>query len=299
MPSSKPNRTKRLPAGRWWEPQGRRVRDCARNGAFTLIELLVVISIMVIMMGLAATLMRPDLEGRRAREAARVLNVYIASARNRALEIGRPVGVVFHRLPNPNGTPSAVPAALSMDQVEVPPPFAGLGTSAAVQVIDVTLMSNGSYYWPNPNNPTGPGYTVLKVRVRFATPDFAANLVHPGDLMQLGGQGPYYTIVPDTSPNAGSLPLSGQYQNYTSCSQQGQDPSSFNFFPQGLTADSNANAWVGNYWLTLRLDPNYAQQTPWPKNPSAWPESEEPVSFSILRQGQQWFNGANGVVQGR
>ena len=39
-----------------------------------------VISIMVIVMGLAATLMRPDLDGRRAREAARALNVYISSA---------------------------------------------------------------------------------------------------------------------------------------------------------------------------------------------------------------------------
>ena len=83
--------------------------------------------------------MRPDLEGRRAREAARALNVYISSVRNRAMETGRPCGLILHRLANPNGTPSPIAAALSMDQCETPPTFAGLSTGAVVQVIDATF----------------------------------------------------------------------------------------------------------------------------------------------------------------
>jgi prepilin-type N-terminal cleavage/methylation domain-containing protein len=272
----------------------------AARGAFTLVELMVVITIMVIVMGLAATMMRPDIEGRRVREAARMVNVYLSSARNRAIEIGRPCGVVLHRLVNPNGTPSPVAAAMSMDQVESPPPFAGQNLGAAVEVIDVTFLANGDYYWPvNTNNPTGPGYTVLKVRVRCSPNDFYGStnlsLVHPGDLVQLGGQGPYYTIVsPDTSPNVSSLALAGAggYQDYPLCSHPGQDPSSIDFSGGTLDTADPLKAFVGNYWLTVRLDPSNSMQTPWPPSPKTSAATDTswspPVPFSILRQGQAW-----------
>jgi type II secretory pathway pseudopilin PulG len=229
--------------------------------------LLVVISIMVIMMGLAATLMRPDLEGRRAREAARALNVYISSARNRAMETGRPCGLILHRFS------AGVPAALSMDQCETPPTFAGLSTGAVVQVIDATF-NGGAYYWPDHS-------TILKVRVRYSPSDFGPNLVHPGDLVQLNGEGPYYTILQKDS-NSG-LALSSQYTDYPLCAAGGSsDPTSFDF--SGGTEDSANSTWVGNHWLTLRLDPSYLQQTPWPKAGSSWPQTEQPLTFSVLRQ---------------
>ena len=68
---------------------------------FTLIEMLIVITIMLILVGAAATAMRPATEGRRIREAARAINVYLSSARNRAMETGRPCGVTFHHFHNP------------------------------------------------------------------------------------------------------------------------------------------------------------------------------------------------------
>ena len=73
--------------------------------AFTLIEMLVVVAIMMVLVAAAATRMRPASEARRIRESARALNVYLGSARNRAMETGRPCGVILHRFIS--GTPLA------------------------------------------------------------------------------------------------------------------------------------------------------------------------------------------------
>ena len=104
---------------------------------------------MVIVMGLAATMMRPDLDGRRAREAARSVNVYLASARNRAMETGRDCGVILHRR-----SPRACLPPLSIDQVEVPPTFAGQNIGAVVRVQDWTGRDR---YWTD-------GSTILLVQ---------------------------------------------------------------------------------------------------------------------------------------
>lgn len=80
--------------------------------AFTLIEMLIVISIMMILAVAAANMMGPSMDGRRVREAARALNVYLSSARNRAMEIGRPCGVTLRRLNNTS-------AVMTLDQCEV------------------------------------------------------------------------------------------------------------------------------------------------------------------------------------
>ena len=69
---------------------------CARG--LTLVELLVVISIMVLLTAAVLRMMRFDTDGRRVREAARALNVYLGSARSHAIETGRPCGVMFRRL---------------------------------------------------------------------------------------------------------------------------------------------------------------------------------------------------------
>ncbi len=262
MASSKPNRAKRLPAGRRWEPRGRGVSACTRNGAFTLIELLVVISIMVIMMGLAATLMRPDLEGRRTREAARALNVYISSARNRAIETGRPCGFILHRFS------VAVPAALSMDQCETPPTFAGSNVTSVVRVQD----------WSN-STTSFSGSTVLKVQVRGTNgaSDFYKNLLHRGDLVQLNGQGPWYTIGLDSkNTNPADFPLVGAGSNIASY----DDMTSIDFT---VGTDPNGDGWIEDKWLTLWLPAVYTQQTPWPKAGATW---SQPVAFSVLRQAQ-------------
>jgi len=109
--------------------------DRSRRG-MTLVELLVVITIMVVMLGLSATMFKPAGESRRVREAAREVAVYLSSARNRAIETGRPCGVMFRRL-----SPT-MPCAMTIDQCEVPPPYGGdtEGSMAMVQMNSATSM---------------------------------------------------------------------------------------------------------------------------------------------------------------
>jgi type II secretory pathway pseudopilin PulG len=225
--------------------------------------MLVVITIMAILLGLAATMMRPDLEGRRTREAARAVNVYFSSARNRAMETGRPCGVILHRVS------PAVPAAMSMDQCEVPPTFAGQNFTSVVRVQD----------WSASATSLPAGSTVLKAQVQGTSGaiDFSKNLLHRGDLVQLNGQGPWYTIVLDTTnTNPADFPLVGQGSYLNT-----DDLTSIDF-TQGKDTSIPPDNWIDTNWLTLQLAPAYAQQTPWPKGAgNGW---SQPVPFSVLRQ---------------
>ncbi len=149
---------------------------------FTLIEMLIAITIMVMLMALAATTLVPAGESRRLREAARALNVYLGSARNRAMETGRPCGVTFHRF----GT---LPCSMSIDQCEVPPCYCG-DTEQSAATLSVT-------------SPTTITATLLT--------DTPLGLIRPGDLVQFNCQGPYYTIAPtsgSTNPVDGNGYLS-------------------------------------------------------------------------------------------
>ena len=147
--------------------------------------MLIVITIIVILVGMATTLMRPDTEGRRIREAARMINVYISTARNRAMETGRPCGVVLETF---NGTD----AVMLLDQCDVPPLYCGEteGSVARVQydsatTVRVTLQTTGG-----------------------ATEPLPECMVRRTDLIQFNGQGPMYSIdnttpvgSDDTKPN--------------------------------------------------------------------------------------------------
>jgi type II secretory pathway pseudopilin PulG len=131
--------------------------------------MLVVVTIMMMLLAAAATRMRPANDARRVREAARALGVYLSTARNRAMETGRPCGVILHRFTG------ATAAVMSLDQCEVPPTYAGDTTGATMQV-------------------TVSGSTVTTT----TTSGFTNTLVANGDLIQFNGQGPYYTITDRT-----------------------------------------------------------------------------------------------------
>ena len=163
--------TPRRPAS----PHPRRPDPRPSTDGFTLIELLVVISIMVLLLGLTATMIRPDREGRRVREAARSVNVYLSSARNLAMETGRPCGVTFRSF-------NSTAAAMDADQCEVPPSYAGetIGSMAVVvnngTTIQATLTDGSGNYESIPYG-----------------------MVKEDDLIQLNLQGPLYTIENDPS----------------------------------------------------------------------------------------------------
>jgi prepilin-type N-terminal cleavage/methylation domain-containing protein len=145
----------------------------SRSG-FTLIEMLIVITIMLLLTLAALVMLTPALENRKVREATRMVNSYLSSARSRAMETGRPCGVLFH------GISSSTLAASTMDQCEVPEAFAGDSTTSSVTVI-------GSV--------SGTTATIT------ATPSdsFNTTLIAIGDKIQFNGQGYLYTITDVTT----------------------------------------------------------------------------------------------------
>ncbi len=143
----------------------------ARRG-LTLIELLIVIGVLVALVAVAAPNLRPAVESRRMREAARQVSTYFSSAHSRAIELGRPCGVMIERFA---GEPRV---GMVLHQVETPPPYAGESLGAVCQVRMTSYTALGQ----------------ATVAVQFA-PALGLNLVYPGDQIQFNGQGPYYTIT--------------------------------------------------------------------------------------------------------
>jgi len=148
-----------------------RLPPASRRG-ITLIELLVVVLIIALISAVAIPVMIPALEGRRAREAARAVNVFFSSARTRAMATGRPVGVMIHRQP---GRPQA---ALSLSYVKVPPMWAGdtLDSRVVIQIVDDPAIQN------------------LK-HILAQMPECRERFIRVGDQLQLGSQGAFYRIL--------------------------------------------------------------------------------------------------------
>ncbi|MBX7168893.1 MAG: prepilin-type N-terminal cleavage/methylation domain-containing protein [Pirellulales bacterium] len=153
---------------------GRPTRHVRRR-AMTLIELLVVIAIVLSISAVALPILAPRGESRRQREAARILTTFINSARTRAIEIGRPVGVWIE------GVGGGAENILSLSTCEVPAPYTGDTFSSKIAV---RMGTNGRAYIAgfSPINPP-PGF------------------IHSWDTIQLGGRGPRYAIVLDQTNN--------------------------------------------------------------------------------------------------
>jgi prepilin-type N-terminal cleavage/methylation domain-containing protein len=138
----------------------------SRRRGVTLLELLIVMTIMLMITAAAIPVILPATQNRRMREAARLTSSYISGARSRAIESGRPVGVMIERF---NG----LPYALNLSYCEVPPPYAGDTLSSRI-----TVAAGGI---------TGfvPSSDILW-----------QNVVRVGDLVQLDYKGPLYVIAP-------------------------------------------------------------------------------------------------------
>ncbi len=132
--------------------------------------MLVTVTIMLILVTATVTMFRPANEERRIREAARAINVYLGSARNRAMETGRPCGVTFRNF----GTPGF---AMNADQCEVPPCYAGYSETSTATVTKVNS-------------------TTLSAVINEIIGD--DKLAATGDLVQLNLQGFYYKITGKT-----------------------------------------------------------------------------------------------------
>ncbi|MFH1921219.1 MAG: prepilin-type N-terminal cleavage/methylation domain-containing protein [Planctomycetota bacterium] len=216
---------------------GVRPHSTARRGV-TLLELLVVIGIMLVLLAVAIPAMQFLPEGRRVREASRSVTVFFGAARNKAITTGRPVGVLLERL---DRQPQACAV---LREAEVPFAYGG----------DV----EGAMVFPGMMG----GYVRLRVKPNELSP----GLIRRGDLIQLNYQGPFYTIVDDTTDNNPAGDPSPP-------ADPGQDfplrDVFIDFDPPGFTV--NANGWINNRWLTLAVDPKGGYNVPWGSGSSAVP----------------------------
>lgn len=168
----------------------------------TLIELLIVCFIIVLFVAVAAPLLRPNTNDRKAREAARQLNAYFAQAKAYAAQRSRNVALVFDR--------SAVEGARDPNIVtrlylaESPPTYAGDTLGATVGV------------WVEPGQPAIPGLTP------FPTNGQPAILL----TLDFGAGNPMADVItrsyfPDPPPAGGRLPFTIRLGNPLSPSTSG------------------------------------------------------------------------------
>jgi hypothetical protein len=131
---------------------------------------------MMMILAMTVPRLKPAMEARRIREAARAVHLYFASARATAMATGRPVGVMIERL-------AAEPrCSMNLGMVEVPPAYAG-DTLTAVALVSASTaagMVQAALY----DDPISTTPSVLP-----AVPIFQ------GDFLQFNGQGPLYVIT--------------------------------------------------------------------------------------------------------
>ena len=151
-----------------------------RDAGFTLVELLVVVTILLILLTLTATGVRPLLEGRDVREGARLVATYFGSAQAQAISLNRSVAVWVDRL---EGKPGM---SLQLYMAAVPPPYTGDTLTDAAQIITA-----------GPNVITGVGTSGT---VTFTGSSSLPLVVSDGDFIRFNYRGPLYQL---------SVPASG------------------------------------------------------------------------------------------
>jgi prepilin-type N-terminal cleavage/methylation domain-containing protein len=231
--------------------------------AVTLIEMLIVLFI-ISLLAVAALRALPG-DDQKPREAARMLNVYIATAKANAAATGRPAGVILR----PSSTTTYAAYSSLIEQCEVPPTYAGDTLNAVVQAQDWTYKLTGG----NLVKYDSLGRTVVKIRVRVN--DFSNNIMRFGDQVQLNGQGPIYTVLRDQNTLGATDTPSTLLPDF--------QPDANQYLDFSAGTDTNpADGWIDNYYLTLVLDPLSSQPVPWPKSYNGvW---SDPIIFKIIRQ---------------
>jgi len=179
-------------------PSPRHPSPATRRG-MTLVELLVVVSILLLIALMAIPAVRPGLEGQRIREAARMVNVFLGNARNRAEESGRPFGIEIERLGadqyrlmgdlslgvQANAVVGQPLAGVVLHQVEVPPPYAGEYENS--RIIITALRGNRAWVKFENHSENLGWYTSGMIRFK--------------DMLKLNYQGHTWVIESFTIPN--------------------------------------------------------------------------------------------------
>lgn len=244
------------------------------RSAITLIEMLVVISILVLLAAVTVPNIRPALEGRRVREAARSIEAYLNRARVDAIERGAAVGVQFVRAARQNES------CVQLQQVLAPSVYSGEDSDAVVRV----------QRWES----TSP--VVVKILVRSGA--IGQNLLRLGDMIQFGSPSwsnaaPTYVIFDD--PGTTSAPK--YLPDFTLNSSNFIDfvaGVNVQSYPTTPTTDEPiTRSWIDSHVLTAVLT-TPGVSVPWPVvtatgegntfPPTATPNWSLPQQFAVLRQ---------------
>lgn len=173
---------------------------------FTLIELLVVILIMLMLTGLAIPVIAPALANRQQREGSRAVNAYIGGARERAVSLGRPVGIKLERFEGQRDICN------TLSYVEVPPPYTGdiVNARLACLIQSVIPVGNGSNGGINGvYDPDMAQVIVQADELAGFTGGFDVNQLLLGDTIQFDFQGGSFRIIGPAAANGRitNLPL--------------------------------------------------------------------------------------------
>jgi type II secretory pathway pseudopilin PulG len=167
----------------------------------TLLELLVVMLIVLMVTAAAIPVIAPAMQNRQMREATRLVTSFMGAAKARAVQTGRPVGVVIER---ENGQAFA----FRMAQIEVPPPYSGdiINSRATVAAFTPGALSLGR---ANAITPFQQWFTAA-----IDPAELNHSLVKVGDTIQFGSQGHFYTVLGPDEP-IGVKPIDGVCDNST------------------------------------------------------------------------------------
>lgn len=145
----------------------------------TLVELLVVVSILVLLGAMVVPNLAPNMETRRLREAARGVDVFLASAKARAITNGRPVGVMITPAEN---NPYA---ALRLSLAEMPEVYAGDFYDSGLRVSITAIPTATDPYYYCTATETNQFNQGMSIWQSFS----------PGDLVQIGDKGYQYQLI--------------------------------------------------------------------------------------------------------
>jgi type II secretory pathway pseudopilin PulG len=155
------------------------------RAGFTLIELLIVVTILIMVTVAAIPLLAPGSRVRQTREGARELSAFIAGARAKALELGRPVGIWLERFPTP-------PPNAKAEDLKALSDTGGLHFCVNVYLAVTPLPYSGQMVG---SRAVVTGNQLAKIVAPNGTVEqVPPSFVRPGDLIKLNYQGRLYQI---------------------------------------------------------------------------------------------------------
>ncbi|MDO4585918.1 MAG: prepilin-type N-terminal cleavage/methylation domain-containing protein [Planctomycetia bacterium] len=176
-------------------------RSTINRKGMTLIELLVVATIILMVTAISVPVLKPMMQSQATSNAAAVVSTYLNRARARAIQTGRPCGVMFEVWDGTNldmntGDPVAG-ASLVLRQVEVPPAYTGMTGAEMVSIPysdpSVPIMRE------DPDNPDINLYSIASNDIYWDV--LVQN--QTSARIQFDNMGPFYQLSKNTVQNSG------------------------------------------------------------------------------------------------